>query len=242
VDWAQLASAPGSGDLRESPLMRELPEIARLEPATRAGRGSGELATRLAGLSGEGQRRLLADLVRTEAAAVLGHSSAGAVESTRAFSELGFDSLTSVELRNRLSAVTGLKLPATVAFDYPTAVVLAGYLRAELAGEQAGTPATIPARAWTADEPVAIVGMGCRYPGGAGSPQELWELLSAGTDAIGTFPQDRGWDMDALYNPDPSHPGTSYVRTGGFVHDAGGFDAGFFGISPREALAMDPWP
>ncbi|WP_442778030.1 beta-ketoacyl synthase N-terminal-like domain-containing protein, partial [Streptomyces echiniscabiei] len=89
-------------------------------------------------------------------------------------------------------------------------------------------------------EPIAIVSMGCRFPGGVADPEGLWELVRDGVDAISDFPSDRGWDTERIYDPDPDRAGTSYTRRGGFLHEAGDFDAAFFGMSPREALATDP--
>ncbi|SCL21468.1 Acyl transferase domain-containing protein [Micromonospora pallida] len=195
---------------------------------------------------GDPEKQWWLEVVRTEAAAVLGRPPAE-IPPDGAFADLGFDSLTALELAERLADASGLALSGTLAFDYPHPSALAEYL-AEQAGHPAetGSPVVPRPAERTEDaapeddgEAIAIVGMACRFPGGVSTPDEFWADLAEGRDRIGPFPTDRGWDP-AVYHPDPDHPGSTYARHGGFLHDAGDFDAGFFGLSPREALATDP--
>ncbi|MFF0011805.1 SDR family NAD(P)-dependent oxidoreductase [Streptomyces sp. NPDC005374] len=162
---------------------------------------------------------------------------AAAIDPHTAFTDLGLTSMGAMTLWHRLGLRTGLRLPATLVWDHPTPAAVAAHLDERLHG---GTRETVLPRRGPAAEPIAIVAVGCRYPGGVRSPEDLWRLVSDGVDATGEFPTDRGWDVDALYHPDPDRLGTTYTRRGGFLTDAADFDPLFFGISPREATATDP--
>nr|AKA59088.1 type-I PKS [Streptomyces sp. WAC2288] len=236
ADWERFAAVFTLG--RPSPLLAELVERPATASRTAADGTSGPLAERLDGLEEEAQRALVLTLVREHTARVLGHGGADAVAEDRAFKDAGFDSLTAVELRNRLTAATGLTLPTTLVFDHPSPALLATHLWETARGTVRRV--TVAATAAADGEPLAVVGMACRLPGGIGGPEELWRLLASGGEAVGDLPADRGWDTDALYDPDPERHGTSYTRAGGFLYGAAEFDHDFFGISAREALAMDP--
>ena len=227
------AVPPMFTDLLNAPARRQV------DDSLAAAKSKSALAHRLHGLSEPEQHALVLDLVRSHIATVLGNTTAEAIDPDKAFQDLGFDSLTAVEMRNRLKTATGLALSPTLIFDYPTPNGLTSYIRNELAGvtqEIAHTPAVQV----TGDDPIVIVGMSCRYPGGVTSPEDLWEMLTEGRDVLSEFPGDRGWDLAGVYNPDPDVPGTCYTRTGGFVDGVADFDPAFFGITPSEALAMDP--
>ncbi|MFF4402121.1 type I polyketide synthase [Streptomyces sp. NPDC001480] len=248
TDWEVFGAELAKGRPRR--IYAALPELRHLTADTRGAAAEREhtettgLAERLAPLGDGDRRQALLELVRAHIAHVLDHPSPEDVEPSRAFRELGFDSLTAVELRNALNAATGLRLPTTLVYDYPTPAALADHLSAEFA--PAGTPSATapaagPARAAGAeDDPVVIVGTACRFPGDVGTPEEFWQLLAAGTDAITPFPDDRDWDLDALYDPEPGQAGRVSTRFGGFLTGFADFDPAFFNISPREAAAMDP--
>ncbi|MEW2141173.1 type I polyketide synthase, partial [Streptomyces sp. NPDC005409] len=211
---------------------------ARVEEAS----ADSGLAARVAGLAEGERRRVILDAVRGFASGVLGHAPGQLVGTDTPFKGLGFDSLMAVELRNRLNGATGLRLPASLVFDYPTPRRIAEYLTRELAGQAEEHPAVAAAvvSSGASDDPIVIVGMASRYPGGVRNPDDLWQLVFDGRDSIGPFPDDRGWNVRDVFDPDTQAAGKPYAAEGGFLYDAAEFDPGFFGISPREALAMDP--
>ncbi|MDQ1025075.1 acyl transferase domain-containing protein [Streptomyces umbrinus] len=243
VDWTALfpGPAPATVDLPTYAFQRRRHWFDTVAaPAVGEEAVTSAAAARLAaaGLPDE-RRRVLLDLIRARAAAVLGYEGAEAVSARASFKDIGFDSQSLVRLRGQIGADLDVDLPITLLFDHPTPALLAEHLLRVAHGGPAEPAAPEPARTAT-DEPLAIVGMACRLPGDVDGPDALWQLLMAGGDAVGPLPSDRGWDVDALYDPDPDRPGTSYVRAGGFLGTAAEFDHEFFGISAREALAMDP--
>ncbi|WP_340539823.1 type I polyketide synthase [Nocardioides sp. GXZ039] len=172
-------------------------------------------------------------------------------QASEAFRDLGVDSAGALEIRNRLQMTCGLALPAGLLFERPSPGLLAEHLH--LGHTPGGPVAAPPDTVATAEtragisqsgsgttEPIAVVGMACRFPGGVDSPEDLWRLVDTGGDAVGEFPLDRGWDLESLFSQEASAEGRSATRFGGFLRDVAAFDAPFFGISPREAMAMDP--
>ncbi|WP_338320234.1 type I polyketide synthase, partial [Streptomyces lonarensis] len=223
---------------RPSPFLSTLPEAIRAAAAeaeqesAETGADAPPLVRRLTALPPAEREAALVAAVRAEAAAALGYGDAEEIDPEQAFRDLGFDSVMAVALRNRLGEATGLRLPSTVVFDYPSVTALSDKLHGDLFGvaEPAAEAAVAPRHAPAdEDDPIVIVGMGCRLPGGATSPERLWQLLADGTDAISPYPEYRGWDMT-----------TAFGLEGGYVHEAADFDPAFFGIGPNEALAMDP--
>ncbi|NED35346.1 type I polyketide synthase, partial [Streptomyces sp. SID8499] len=243
LDTAALTAGAGRvpGSSRPSalpPLLSGLIDVSAA-PTPADGAVTEALRERVGRLPGPERQRMLLDLVRTETARVRDVGGLSKVGPGRPFKDLGFTSLEAVTLRNRLTQSTGLTLPATLAFDHPTPQAVAELLDSLITGVEAPVEEVRPESAGSG-EPIAIVGMACRLPGGVSTPDELWDLVAEGRDAVSGFPEDRGWNVEELYDPEGSRPGTSYCREGGFLYDLADFDAEFFGISPREATAMDP--
>jgi pimaricinolide synthase PimS1 len=224
------------------PLLHELVHRqTRVQAAALPRAGADMLGASLSAASEREREQLLFELVRREIATVLGLGDPRSIEPKRALSQLGLDSLMAVELRDRLQTATGLQLGATLLFDYPNVHALVTKLGAELMPADARRKGSARGRVGRSelDDPIAIVGVGCRYPGGVRTPEQLWALLEHGVDATSGLPEDRGWPAD-LYSSDPEAPGKSVTERGGFLHDAASFDPAPFGISPREAVTIDP--
>ncbi|OZD59812.1 beta-ketoacyl synthase, partial [Rhodococcus sp. 06-1059B-a] len=221
-------------------VLRGLVPTARRAASTARSANAG-LADRLRSMAPADRTSTLLELVRTHVSSVLGHGSDMVLDPRRSFRDWGFDSLSAVELRNRLSGVVGTRLPATLVFDYPDPASLAAHLESEILGDGVFEPVSETAASTTSDDDaVAIIAMTCRFPGGISSPEDLWRLLENGEDVITDFPNDRGWKLDDIYDPEPGLAGRTSTLRGGFLHDAADFDADLFGMGPREALATDP--
>ncbi len=241
--WVELGDSPA----RPAPLeaSRDAPVAASSSspraPTRSDAAASTSLGDRLAGAPEAARPRMLEDHVRSRVARILGLRAHHALDHESGFAELGLSSLMAVELRNAMSTDIGRPLAATLAFDYPTVRALSAHLLGLLALDSA--PAAVkPGPAAQLDGgpgPIAVVGIGCRLPGGVDDTESFWRLLCAGVDATREVPPDR-WQADALYDPDAAAPRKMYVRRGAFLDQVEGFDAAFFRISPREAQKLDP--
>ncbi|MCP4656506.1 MAG: SDR family NAD(P)-dependent oxidoreductase, partial [bacterium] len=232
VDWERMAAGLPP-ELRASALLDDL------LPGTTQGRGRGSAAaSELAAAPAYEQPALVRAMVAAAVARVLGYDDASLIDPGKGLTDLGMDSLIAVELAQRLRSGSGQPLPATLAFEQPSIDALTEHL-CSLLGVRPSSVCRREARAAAADEPIAIVGMACRFPGGADTPERFWELLAGGVDTVTEIPPER-WDHQHYYHETPGTPGKISTRNGAFIDRPGHFDCGFFDISPREAAAMDP--
>lgn len=223
-------------------------EVRRSRPfLEKMGRGPGEfphdapaLPKLLKDAHGGQRLAMLIEHLRSQVGRTLGFDASAAIAVDQGFFEMGMDSLTAVELRNRLEADLGKPLRATLAMDFPNIKALAGHLLKDvLELESNSDVAAVSAGGTFEGDPAAIIGIGCRFPGSANDPDSFWRLLRDGVDAMSEVPAAR-WNLDRVYDPDPDAVGKMYTRYGAFIDEVDGFDASFFGISPREAMSMDP--
>src|SRR5579875_2715681 len=204
------------------------------------------LRQRLEQATKDQQHRLLLEVLQEHVQQVLGRTGEQPLAIHQAFFEAGMDSLMAVDLQKHLQKSLGCTFPTTVIFDYPTIESLVDYLAHHILKLNGSSPAQLPSRARASastesaqPEAIAIIGIGCRFPGGANDPESFWRLLQEGRDAVTEVPADR-WDIDAYYDPDPDTPGKMSTRWGSFLEHVDLFDAAFFNITPREAISMDP--
>ena len=191
--------------------------------------------------SSKAREEMLGTFLRTTLANILGFEEGKLPDRETGFAELGMDSLMAMAFKNKLAQELGVVLPPTIAFNYPTINALRDHLLASVLnlgeGESEVKPVAQHQQSF-GHEPIAIIGMGCRFPG-ANNPEEFWELLKNGRDAIREVPADR-WDIEKYYDLDQDKPGKTYARHGGFIEHVDQFDSKFFGISPNEADHIDP--
>jgi acyl transferase domain-containing protein/acyl carrier protein len=250
VQWAELEQGSPWHRCPAPTYAFEHRPFGRLDPVV-PGQGARPAPEKPTAPVGLGDAAQVQETIRREVAAVLGLE-ASEVSPEQGFFTLGMTSLMAMDLRNRLQERfgEGIRLPATLLFEYPTINVLSRYVMNWQAREgfEAGVRPAQPAlvasgqaasQGGHAAEPVAVVGIGCRFPGGADSPEQFWQLLRAGVDATREVPRDR-WDVEAYYGSAEGAQGKMYARRGGFLSSVDGFDPYFFGISPREAASMDP--
>ena len=227
-DWKQVRRGANEG-APVPPLFQGMVQVSATQ--------SSAWLKRLAKLPKEERYGTVLELIRSEVASALGLGGPMAVPPEGSLDALGMDSLIALELRNRLGQRLGIVLPATLVFDYPTPDAMTGLILSHVQ-EAAVEVKPAKSRQVHSNEPIAVVAMACRLPGGIETPEEYWRLLAEGRDAVGPFPP--RWAGQDLYDPDPSAEGKSLAREGGFVENVEQFDASFFGISGREATAMDP--
>ncbi|KIG15385.1 Malonyl CoA-acyl carrier protein transacylase [Enhygromyxa salina] len=237
IKWSVFAETYAAA--RPRPLLATIPEAADALTGEQAEPQQALTLTKRLERLGEDERtRELIGLVMQQTASILGFSNVEAIKPTTGFGDLGLDSLMSVELRRRLQAETGLKLPATLAFDYPTPERLALHLLASVEFTQPERAPAVERSAHT-NEPIAIVGIGLRLPTTIEDLDGLHLALLEGRDAVGPISRDR-FDVERIYDPDQQTEGTTYVRNAALLDRVDLFDPGFFGISPREAKSIDP--
>ena len=241
IDWATFLPLYQQAGRRAflSEVEREVPAVAAEGAQVVTASGRTQLVERLTNAPVQQRRKLLTDYLR-DAVAEVTRVDVAEIRDDEGFFDLGMDSLMAVELRRRIEQGVGKAIPVTLVMDHPRLSDAATYLLGEVLGlsEQPTDRPPVSVVSTSADEPIAIVAVSCRFPG-APNPEAFWEVLSGGVDVIREVPEDR-FDIDEFYDPDPETPGTTYTRFGGFLDGIDGFDPEFFGISPREAVWIEP--